>query len=136
MTEQSDAGDIGEIQRPLALVVDDDPDVHELVQLALGHAGFGTAVAQNGDEALTKAHQLRPDVIVLDVMMPGKSGIEVCQQLRQSELAHIPVVLLTARAQDDDIDRGFDAGADDYVVKPFSPRALARRLEAVVARAA
>jgi len=136
MTEQSDVSDTGEIQRPLALVVDDDPDVRELVQLALGHAGFGTAVAQNGDEALATAHQLRPDVIVLDVMMPGKSGIEVCQQLHQSVLAHIPVVLLTARAQDEDIDRGFDAGAVDYVVKPFSPRALARRLEAVVARAA
>ena len=136
MPEPRGSGHGGEIQRPLALVVDDDPDVRELVQLALGHAGFGTAVARDGDEALAASRRLRPDVIVLDVMLPGQSGIEVCEELRSSDLAEIPVVLLTARAQDDDIDRGFDAGAVDYVVKPFSPRALARRLEAVVARAA
>jgi DNA-binding response OmpR family regulator len=122
-------------EQPMALIVDDDPDVRELVRFALAQAGFKTEVAEDGETALSLAQDLKPDVMVLDVMLPGQSGIEICQLLgSRPELAPIPVVLLTARAQDEDVERGFDAGAVDYVVKPFSPRALVRRVEAVVAR--
>jgi two-component system response regulator MtrA len=118
----------------VALVVDDDPDVRKLVQLTLQHAGMRTLEACDGEAADAVLAEFRPDVIVLDVMMPSESGIKLCQRLRESEMADIPVILLTARAQDDDVERGFEAGAVDYVTKPFSPRALARRVEAVIAR--
>jgi two-component system phosphate regulon response regulator PhoB len=93
-----------------------------------------TAV-DNGLAALSAARERPPDLVVLDVMMPGMSGIDVCRQLRgEPATAALPIILLTARAQEGDVEVGFGAGADDYVVKPFSPRELVSRVEAALAR--
>jgi len=117
------------------LIADDDPDIRDLVAFKLEQAGFDVTIVDNGVSALSRARENRPDLAVLDVMMPGMSGIDVCRQLRgDPRTAALPVILLTARAQEGDVETGFGAGADDYVVKPFSPRELVSRVEAVLAR--
>jgi DNA-binding response OmpR family regulator len=118
------------------LVADDDEDIRELVLFKLEAAGFDVTAVDNGVSALEAARERPPDLALLDVMMPGLSGIDVCRALRAEEAtAQLPVILLTARAQEGDVQIGFGAGADDYVVKPFSPRELVSRVEAVLARA-
>ncbi len=118
------------------LVVDDDPDIRELVVFKLSQLGHRVATEADGQAGLAAAIQSKPDLVLLDVMMPKLTGIEVCQQLRtHAELAHVPVVLITAKAQEADVERGFAAGATDYIVKPFSPRELATRVESLLARA-
>jgi DNA-binding response OmpR family regulator len=118
------------------LVADDDVDIRDLVAFKLDQAGFEVTAVDNGLAALTAARQAPPDLIVLDVMMPGMSGIDVCRELRgDRSTATLPIILLTARAQEGDVEVGFGAGADDYIVKPFSPRELVNRVEAVLARA-
>jgi DNA-binding response OmpR family regulator len=117
------------------LVADDDPDIRDLVAFKLEQAGFDVTAVDNGLAALDAARAAPPDLVVLDVMMPGMSGIDVCRELRgDSATASLPIILLTARAQEGDVEVGFGAGADDYVVKPFSPRELVSRVEAVLAR--
>jgi DNA-binding response OmpR family regulator len=117
------------------LIADDDPDIRDLVAFKLEQAGFDVTAVDNGLAALDSARQVAPDLVVLDVMMPGMSGIDVCRELRgDSSTAGLPIILLTARAQEGDVEVGFGAGADDYVVKPFSPRELVSRVEAVLAR--
>ena len=117
------------------LIADDDPDIRDLVAFKLEQAGFDVTAVDNGLAALSSAVEAPPDLVVLDVMMPGMSGIDVCRQLRvEAATAHLPIILLTARAQEGDVEVGFGAGADDYVVKPFSPRELVSRVEAVLAR--
>jgi DNA-binding response OmpR family regulator len=117
------------------LVADDDPDIRDLVAFKLEQAGFDVTAVDNGLAALDAARALPPDLVVLDVMMPGMSGIDVCRELRaDGATASLPIILLTARAQEGDVEVGFGAGADDYVVKPFSPRELVSRVEAVLAR--
>ena len=117
------------------LVADDDTDIRDLVTFKLEQAGFKVTAVDNGLAALTAARDELPDLMVLDVMMPGMSGIDVCQELRRdSTTAALPIILLTARAQEGDVEVGFGAGADDYIVKPFSPRELVNRVEAVLAR--
>jgi DNA-binding response OmpR family regulator len=117
------------------LIADDDEDIRELVAFKLETAGFAVTTVDNGVSALSAAVENPPDLVVLDVMMPGLSGIEVCRALRADRTtAHLPIILLTARAQEDDVQVGLGAGADDYVVKPFSPRDLVSRVEAVLAR--
>jgi DNA-binding response OmpR family regulator len=117
------------------LIADDDPDIRDLVAFKLEQAGFDVTAVDNGLAALSSAVEAPPDLVVLDVMMPGMSGIDVCRQLRvEPATAHLPIILLTARAQEGDVEVGFGAGADDYVVKPFSPRELVSRVEAVLAR--
>jgi two-component system phosphate regulon response regulator PhoB len=117
------------------LVADDDLDIRDLVAFKLEQAGFDVTAVDNGLAALSAAREDPPDLVVLDVMMPGMSGIDVCRELRGNRTtAALPIILLTARAQEGDVEIGFGAGADDYVVKPFSPRELVSRVEAVLAR--
>jgi DNA-binding response OmpR family regulator len=117
------------------LIADDDPDIRDLVAFKLEQAGFEVIAVDNGLAALAAARETPPDLVVLDVMMPGMSGIDVCRELRGGEsTAALPIILLTARAQEGDVEVGFGAGADDYIVKPFSPRELVSRVEAVLAR--
>ncbi len=117
------------------VVADDDPDVRDLVQFKLEQAGLDVVGVGDGPAALEACEQHVPDLVLLDVMMPGMSGLDVCRSLRRrTELAAVPVIMLTARAQESDIAQGFEAGADDYVVKPFSPRELNSRVQAALAR--
>ena len=117
------------------LVADDDVDIRDLVAFKLEQAGFDVTAVDDGLAALTAARLGSPDLVLLDVMMPGLSGIDVCRELRGDPVtAKLPIILLTSRAQEGDVETGFGAGADDYVVKPFSPRELLTRVEAVLAR--
>jgi DNA-binding response OmpR family regulator len=117
------------------LVVDDDPDVCDLVTYKLEQSGFDVRRASDGDQALREVAKKVPDLVLLDVMMPGVSGLEVLELWRADETtAAMPVIMLTAKAQENDVERGFELGADDYVIKPFSPRELVRRVTAVLSR--
>lgn len=122
---------------PLVLVVDDDPDVRELVNFRLTRAGFEVHAEEDGQAGLAAALELRPDLVLLDWMMPRLTGLEVCQELRRNpQTAGVAVILLTAKAQEADVERGFAAGADDYIVKPFSLVELLSRVRAVLSRLA
>ena len=117
------------------LVVDDDRDICALVRFKLEQQGHDVLVAHDGDAGLALAIDDDPDLVVLDWMTPRRTGIEVCSALRAHETrSRVPIILLTAKAQEADVERGFAAGADDYIVKPFSPRELARRIDAVLDR--
>ncbi len=118
---------------PLILVADDDAHIRELVSLYLKRAGFSVETASDGAEAILKATSLSPALLVLDVMMPGQDGIQVCQALRRR--SDIPIIMLTARSGDLDKVAGLRIGADDYVTKPFNPDELVARVEAILRRA-
>ena len=119
------------------LVVDDDRDICELISFKLGSLGHEVILEHDGEGGLAAAGSTDVDVIILDWMMPRMTGLEVCAALRADEsFADVPVILLTAKAQEADVQRGFAAGANDYIVKPFSPRELATRVEALLQRAA
>ena len=118
-----------------ALVVDDDPTVGDVVGAYLQRAGFDVHRAANGASALDLAATTVPDVVVLDLMLPGVGGLEVCRRLRRDH-PRLPVVVLTALGEEEDRILGLEVGADDYVTKPFSPRELVLRVQAVVRRAA
>jgi DNA-binding response OmpR family regulator len=119
---------------PVLLVADDDEDILTLVQLRLARSGYEVVVARDGEEALRLAQERSPDLAVLDWMMPKATGLEVLRALRAGDAtARMPVVLLTARASEDDIQAGLDAGADDYIAKPFSPQELAARVQTILA---
>lgn len=119
--------------RLLVLVADDDEDILALVQLRLSRSGFEVIVARDGQEALQLAQDRHPDLAVLDWMMPKATGLEVLRAIRaDSATADIPVVLLTARASENDIQEGLDAGAVDYIAKPFSPQELAARVHDIL----
>jgi DNA-binding response OmpR family regulator len=121
--------------RPVVLVADDDHDILALVSFRLERAGYDVVAAQDGEEALRLAVEHAPDLAILDVMMPKLDGYEVTTRLRQNDSTRrIPVILLTARVQEADIARGFEAGADDYVKKPFSPQELGARVQAILGR--
>ena len=120
---------------PLVLAADDDPLIRELIQFRLERSGYEVVTAEDGDEALRLARERHPDLVVLDVMMPGLNGYEVTRSLRaDEETKRIPVILLTARVQEADVAQGFDAGADDYLTKPFSPQELRARVQAILGR--
>ena len=120
---------------PLVLVADDEEDIRALVAFRLQRAGYDVITAADGEEALTLATTRLPDVVVLDMMMPKATGLEVTRTLRgQDTTKEIPVILLTARAQEADVASGFEAGADDYVKKPFSPKDLQLRVQALLER--
>lgn len=119
------------------LVVDDDAFIRRPLEFLLSQEGFRPATAVDGEDCLRQLAEDRPDLIVLDVMMPGKSGLEVCAALRADpQLAQIPVILLSARAQEEDRRRGIEAGAQDYIVKPYVPAELIGRIRALVGQAA
>ena len=116
------------------LVVEDDPDIAELVEHHLSRAGYDTSVVSTGTEALEQIRR-RPDLVVLDLMLPGLSGLEICRLMRgDPQTASVPIIMLTARAEEEARVEGLDLGADDYVTKPFSPRELVARLRAVLRR--
>jgi DNA-binding response OmpR family regulator len=118
---------------PVLLVADDDEDILALVRLRLSRSGFEVIVARNGEEALRLAQERHPDLAVLDWMMPKASGLEVLRAIRaDSRTADIPVVLLTARASEADVQEGLAAGAIDYIAKPFSPQELATRVHDIL----
>lgn len=115
----------------LVLVVDDEPNIRELCRLYLEQEGFVVAEAADGLEAIKAATESKPDLVVLDLMLPGKSGFDVCRELQPKG---IPVVMLTARGDDVDKILGLELGADDYLTKPFNPRELVARVKAVLRR--
>jgi DNA-binding response OmpR family regulator len=114
------------------LVVDDEPMVTEVVERYLVRDGFDVLTADDGDKALSLAQSWAPDLVVLDLMLPGKDGLEVCRSLRSN--GAVPVIMLTARGEETDRIVGLEIGADDYMVKPFSPRELVARIKAVLRR--
>ncbi|HXK25582.1 MAG TPA: response regulator [Myxococcota bacterium] len=117
------------------LVVDDEPDLLELVRINLRQAGYEVETAETGRDALDLLRRSPPDLVVLDLMLPDVSGTEICRRMRSDpELAELPIIMLTAKA--DEVDRvvGLELGADDYVTKPFSPRELTLRVRAVLRR--
>ncbi|MGH2935487.1 MAG: response regulator transcription factor [Gaiellaceae bacterium] len=121
------------MSRRLVLVAEDDEDILLLVATRLKRDGFDVVTARSGDEALALAHERRPDIAVLDIGMPPPDGIEVVRRIRaDSELRSMQLVLLTAKAQESDVRTGFEAGADAYVRKPFSPAELSERVRELV----
>jgi two-component system KDP operon response regulator KdpE len=119
--------------QPLVLVADDEPRITRLVALALREDGFRVVTAAGGREALEKADDVRPDIVLLDIVMPDIDGIEVMRQLRDHR--PVPVILLTAKGSTSDKAKGLDLGADDYMAKPFHPDELTARVRAVLRRA-
>ena len=118
------------------LVVEDEEALAALLDYNLGREGFEVRVAGDGDEAMTAIEEERPDLVLLDWMLPGLSGIEVCRRIRaRSELGDMPVIMLTARGEEADRVRGLDTGADDYLTKPFSVPELVARVRALLRRA-
>lgn len=119
------------------LVVDDEEDILELIRYTLAKEGYRVTCVACGEEALETARSKRPDLIVLDLMLPGVDGLEVCRQLTADpSTQHIPIVMLTAKGEEADIVAGLELGADDYITKPFSPRVLSARVKAVLRRRA
>lgn len=117
------------------VVVDDDADILGLLEYKLTAAGHQVTAEADGEAGLAAIHEVRPDLVVLDWMMPRMTGIEVCLEMRKDpDLVETPVLFLTAKAQESDVQRGFAAGGNDYVVKPFSPRELSTRIDALLAR--
>jgi two-component system phosphate regulon response regulator PhoB len=123
------------VTAPRLLLVEDDPALAELVEYRFRGEGYQVRTTGDGDEALLLAAEETPDLVVLDWMLAGTSGIEVCRRLRRErETAHVPIIMLTARGAEEDRIRGLETGADDYVTKPFSPRELIARVGAVLRR--
>ncbi len=114
------------------LVVDDEPQIVRLVRAYLEEAGYRVAIAYDGEEALYAARQEKPDLIVLDILMPRMDGLEFIRQIRREQ--DVPIIVLTARSEETDRIVGLEMGADDYVTKPFSPRELVARVKAVLRR--
>ena len=118
------------------LIVEDDSDIRDLIQFNLEREGFATRIAKNGEEALWLAFEQAPALILMDIMMPVCDGLTALRKIRAStgSLRHVPVVMLTAKGEESDIVQGLELGADDYMMKPFSPRELAARIRAVLRR--
>ena len=117
------------------LVADDDADIRDLVEFKLSQAGYAVQAVPDGLAAGRPSRPSRPRSVVLDVMMPGLSGFDVLRRIRESDHPRVPVLMLSAKSRDSDVDTGFAIGADDYVIKPFSPRELLHRVNTMLARA-
>jgi two-component system alkaline phosphatase synthesis response regulator PhoP len=123
------------VARPRVFVIDDEPDILELVRYNLAQHGYEVAGARSGEEALVQMRSRPPDLVILDLMLPGLDGLEVCKALKRDQrTAAIPILMLTARGEEADIVTGLELGADDYLTKPFSPRVLLARIKAVLRR--
>ena len=123
------------MSKGIILVIDDEEDLIELVRYNLNKEGFEVIGAGDGESGLKQVRQNRPDLIIIDLMLPGIDGLEVCRMLRAgNETAHIPLVMLTAKGSESDRIVGLELGADDYITKPFSPRELAARIKALLRR--
>lgn len=121
--------------KTLILIVEDEKDIVKMLEYNLQNEGYRTAAVMNGSEVSSLAIRCQPDLIILDLMLPGMDGLEVCKELRQhSKTAAIPIIMLTAKSQEADKIVGLELGADDYVTKPFSPRELSARIKAVLRR--
>ena len=118
--------------KPRVLVVDDDPALAEMLTIVLRGEGFDTAVVSDGARALPVVRELRPDLVLLDLMLPGMNGIDVCKAIRAE--SGLPIVMLTAKSDTIDVVLGLESGADDYVVKPFKPKELVARVRARLRR--
>jgi two-component system alkaline phosphatase synthesis response regulator PhoP len=117
------------------LVVEDEEDLRELLVYNLARDGYRVTAVESGEQGLLKAMKEKPDLIVLDLMLPGMDGLEVCRSLKnQKDTAGIPIVMLTAKGEESDIVAGLELGSDDYITKPFSPRVLVARIKAVLRR--
>lgn len=122
-------------EKRLVLVVEDEADIRELLRFNLEREGFAVVVAEDGEHALEAVRRERPALVILDLMLPGIPGLEVCRRLRgQGGTEHLPIVILTAKAAEADRVVGLEMGADDYLTKPFSPRELIARIRAVLRR--
>ena len=128
------AGFVESSARPRILLVEDDPTIREMTQLALQRDGFAVDTAGDGATGLSAFRSQAPDLVLLDVMLPGVDGVSVCRTIREGSV--VPIVMLTARTDPIDVVLGLEAGADDYVTKPFEPSILAARLRAVLRRVA
>jgi two-component system, OmpR family, alkaline phosphatase synthesis response regulator PhoP len=121
--------------RESVLVVDDEPDILELVKYNLDKEGYQVTVVATGEDALAATRTKMPDIVILDLMLPGVDGLEVCRRLRgDPKTRNIPIVMLTAKGDEADVVTGLELGASDYVTKPFSPRVLTARIRAVLRR--
>lgn len=130
----ADAG--GTLVKPRILIVEDESALVEILRYNLEKEGFDVAAAGDGEEALTAIDEQKPDLVILDWMLPLVSGLEICRQLRRKpETREMPIIMLTARGEEADRVRGLEVGADDYVAKPFSPSELVARVRAVLRRA-
>lgn len=118
--------------KPNVLIVEDDPNTASLVKTYLEREGFATLVENNGEKGLRTALRQKPNLVILDLMLPGIDGLEICRRLRSE--SEVPILMLTAREEEIDRVLGFSLGADDYVVKPFSPRELVERVKAILRR--
>src|SRR5215217_1350549 len=117
------------------LIIEDEKDILQLVKLYLEKEGFRTVTAMTGIEGLEQVKAENPDLVVLDLMLPGMDGLEICKRLRSKrETAMLPVIMLTAKAEESDTIVGLELGADDYVTKPFSPKTLVARVKALLRR--
>ncbi len=117
------------------IIVEDEPEIAELIELHVKREGYSTQIIGNGNDALVKIKETPPDLILLDLMLPGMSGLEVCRALRWEEATReLPVIMVTARGEEADIVAGLEIGADDYVTKPFSPRVLIARIRNILRR--
>lgn len=117
------------------LVVDDEKDILELVRYNLAKENYKIECVKTGEEALSRARAILPDLIILDLMLPGVDGLDVCRLLKsESRTAKIPIIMLTAKSEDADVVAGLELGADDYVTKPFSPRVLTARVRTILRR--
>ena len=120
---------------PHILIIEDDEDIIQLVSFNLLKAGYHVSTASSAEDGLAQLAQGRIDAILLDLMLPGESGLELCSRLRREpEHASVPILMMTARRQEEEIVAGLEAGADDYITKPFSPKVLLARLQAVLRR--
>jgi DNA-binding response OmpR family regulator len=123
------------VKKPSILVVEDDADIQQLVSYNLIKSGFNVTCADSGEEAMELLEKEQVDLIILDLMLPGKNGFEICSLIRNDqERSQPPIIMLTAKSEEDDIVTGLSCGADDYVTKPFSPRVLIARVQAALRR--
>ncbi len=128
-------GQLGQMAKDKILIVDDEEDILELLSVNLKRDGYEVLRAVNGEDAVSLASAEKPDLVILDLMLPGVDGLTVCRMLKGSTLTrHIPVIMLTARGQEADIIKGLEQGADDYITKPFSPKVLCARVKTVLRR--